>query len=214
MNLSNITVNQQSSIRIQGEKVIYFDPFGIVEEKKDADIIFVTHEHFDHFEPESIQKIKKDGTILVVPVTMREKASKEAGISEEQIVAVSPSSSIEVSGLQVDIIPSYNVLKPFHTKGSKWVGYKVTMDGVSYYVAGDTDVNKDVKEVKCDVALLPIGGHYTMDKKHAAELTGTICPKAAIPTHYGSIVGKTTDGEDYKKLVNQFNPEIIVELKL
>lgn len=111
-------------------------------------------------------------------------------------------------------IPAYNNLKPFHTKGSKWVGYIVKMDGVTYYIAGDTDANEDVKKVKCDIALIPIGGHYTMDKKQAADLICCMKPKAAIPTHYGEVVGSPTDGGDFKDYIDIVDKEIQVELKL
>ena len=111
-------------------------------------------------------------------------------------------------------VPAYNNLKPFHTKGSKWLGYIVKMDGVTYYIAWDTDANEDVKRVKCDVALIPIGGHYTMDKKQAVDLICCMRPKAAIPTHYGEVVGSPADGADFKDYVDIVDKEIQVELKL
>ena len=110
--------------------------------------------------------------------------------------------------------PAYNKMKPFHTKGKKWIGYIVKMDDICYYVAGDTDVNEDIKKVQCDVALIPIGGHFTMDKKQAADYIAALKPKAVIPTHYGSIIGNKSDGQEFMKALEQLDSEIQVELKL
>lgn len=214
MKLDHITVNTQSSIRIEGSKILYFDPFQITEEKHDADVIFVTHEHYDHFEPDSIAKIKKDSTLLVAPESMKKKVISEGGLASEQCVFYNPGEMHKQEELAIETIPAYNKLKPFHPKGKKWQGYVVVMDEIRYYVAGDTDVNEDIRKVQCDVALLPIGGHYTMDKKQAADYAVEIKPMAVIPTHYGSIVGNKTDGQDFEKYVKAMDPEIQVELKL
>lgn len=213
MDLSNITVNAQSSIRISGDKVIYFDPFNISNESYDADIIFITHEHFDHFQPESIAKIKKDSTVMVAPLSMEKQIRNEAGVTN--IKLCEPGSSYQIGDLSVETIPAYNgMMKPFHTKNKKWLGYLVKMDGISYYVAGDTDVNDDIKKVICDVALIPIGGKFTMDKKQAADFINAIKPKAVIPTHYGDIVGHPEDGNDFKNYVENTDGSIQVELRL
>lgn len=209
MDLSNITVNAQSSIRIAGDKIIYFDPFCIEDEKHDADVIFITHEHFDHFQPESIAKVKNDKTVIVAPASMEKQI--KAGI--DNIEFMEPGSSYELLGLQVETVPAYNgITKPFHTKNKRWQGYVVKMDGIMYYITGDTDVNEDILKVKCDVALVPVGGKYTMDKKQAADYVLEIKPKAVIPTHYGDIVGSRTDGADFKKLVEASNNDIQVNV--
>ena len=213
MDLSNVTVNIQNSIRISGEKILYFDPINIVAKKHDADIIFITHEHYDHFEPNSIAKIMNENTILVAPASMERQVREASGI--DNIELWEPGSTHELAGLTIETIPAYNLFpKPFHTKNKKWLGYLVKMDGITYYVAGDTDVNEDVKKVRCDVALIPIGGKFTMDKKQAADLITSMKPKAVIPTHYGEIVGHPTDGNDFKDYVEIVDGSIQVELKL
>lgn len=214
MTLTNITVNTQSSIRIEGSKTLYFDPYLIQTASHDADMIFITHEHYDHFDPESIKKISKGETILIAPESMKKKAISESGIAAGQCLFLNPGERKEADGLTVETVPAYNKLKPFHTKGKKWQGYVVTMDDLRYYVSGDTDVTEDIKKVQCDVAMLPIGGFYTMDWKQAAEYTAQIKPKAVIPTHYGSIVGEKTDGEDFKKALQKMDGSIEVVLKL
>lgn len=214
MNLTNITVNTQSSIRIEGSKILYFDPFQIQDAAHDADLIFITHEHYDHFEPESIAKIKKEDTLLVAPESMKKKALSESGIAPENCLFFQPGETHEAGSVVIETIPAYNKLKPFHIKGKKWQGYVVKMDDIRYYVAGDTDVNEDIRKVCCDVALIPIGGHYTMDWKQAAEYIAEIKPKAVIPTHYGSIVGNKTDGQDFQKMLESADKNIQVERKL
>lgn len=214
MNLTNITVNTQSSIRIEGSKILYFDPFQIQSVAHDADFIFITHEHYDHFEPESIAKLKKEDTRLVAPESMKKKVLSEAGIASENCMFYRPDETYEEQGLLIETVPAYNKLKPFHTKGKKWQGYIVTLDDIRYYVSGDTDVNEDIMKVQCDVAMLPIGGFYTMDWKQAAEYVAQIKPKAVIPTHYGSIVGKESDGPAFQKELGVLDGSIYVELKL
>ena len=105
-------------------------------------------------------------------------------------------------------------MKPFHPKTKRWLGYLVKMDGVSYYVSGDTDANDEIRKVNCDIALVPIGGQFTMGVKQAAELILKIKPKAVVPTHYGSIAGKPTDGADFKELLEGSGKDIQVDLKL
>ena len=214
MNLENITVNTQSSIRIEGSKVLYFDPFQVTEIKHDADIIFITHEHYDHFEPDSIAKIKKEDTLLVAPESMKKKVISESGLASDQCAFYNPGEVHKQGELTIETIPAYNKLKPFHPKGKKWQGYVVQMDDIRYYVAGDMDVNEDIRKVQCDVAIIPIGGHFTMDKKQAADYVTSLKPQAVIPTHYGSIVGNQTDGQDFEKDVKAKDSEIQVELKL
>ena len=190
----NIDVFKQNSIRIKSDVgTIYIDPFKIDDDAHDADYILITHDHYDHFSSEDIDKIKKDTTVLVVPEKMEAKAVKESGIKE--IETVKPGTYHEIGNLELETIPMYNILKPFHPKAAGWVGYILKINGKRIYIAGDTDATKEAKEVICDIALVPIGGTYTMDAKKAAELINEINPEVAIPTHYGSIVGKLSDAK-------------------
>lgn len=214
MELNHITVNTQSSIRIEGSWILYFDPFQIKTAVRDADMIFVTHDHYDHFDPPSIANIKKESTLLVAPESMQKKVLSESGMSPDRCLFYRPEERYEQGNLVIETIPAYNKLKPFHTKGKKWQGYVVKMDDIRYYVSGDTDVNEDIEKVQCDVAMLPIGGFYTMDKKQAADYVAKLKPKAVIPTHYGSIVGNRTDGRDFQKELEGMDSGIQVELKL
>ncbi|MBO4863211.1 MAG: MBL fold metallo-hydrolase [Eubacterium sp.] len=209
MDVSKITVNAQNSIRIDAGKVIYIDPFEIKESNNDADYIFITHDHYDHFSPESIEKIIKADTVIVVPEPMAKKLDKKVNAAET--ILVKPDQTYQTKDFSFETVKAYNNMKPFHVKGAGWVGYILIIDGQRVYIAGDTDATKDAEEVKCDIALIPIGGFYTMNYKEAAELINKIKPRFVIPTHYGKVVGKPTDGEDFKELVDD---DIIVEIKL
>lgn len=207
----NIEVFTQSSIRIKDrDRTIYVDPFRMTTEPHDADYILITHDHYDHFSPEDIGKVANRGTILLAPAKMEDKAQEVSGLVA-RIVAVKPGVCPEVEGLELETVPAYNSLKPFHPQNAGWVGYILQIDGKRIYIAGDTDATKEAKAVRCDVALIPIGGTYTMDAKKAAELVNAIRPDVAIPTHYGSIVGKPSDGETFAGYVKA---PIKVELKL
>lgn len=214
MNLDRITVNVQSSIRIEGSKILYFDPFQVKEAAHDADIIFITHEHYDHFEPESIVKVKKESSFLVAPESMKKKVLSSSVAAEEQCLFYGPDEAHKLGDIAIKTVPAYNKLKPFHPKGKKWLGYAVTMDDICYYISGDTDVTEDIRKVRCDVALIPIGGFYTMDVIQAAEYIADLKPRAVIPTHYGDIAGKKTDGMDFMRALEKMDKGVQTELKL
>ncbi len=198
-----ITVFTQNSIRVDSSiGKIYIDPFRMNEAPKDADYILVTHDHYDHFNPEDIPKVSTGDSVLVVPENMKKKAGEVSGMVG-RIVTVKPGDSLNVDKLSVDTIPSYNIGKPFHPKEAGWVGYILNVDGKRIYIAGDTDATEEAKKVKCDIALVPIGGKYTMNAKEAAELVNIIRPKTAIPVHFGGVVGSPEDAETFKSNVDQ-----------
>ena len=204
-----IEVLCHSSIRIEGEnKIIYIDPYRIKEEKNDADIIFITHSHYDHFSEEDILNVKSDNTRIVVTTDLLEK-TLELGFKKEEITIVNQNNLYTILDIAVNTIPAYNINKQFHPKESNWVGYILTIEGKSIYVAGDTDINEENKNVKCDIALLPVGGTYTTNYEEAAELANLINPELVIPMHYGEIVGEKEDAIKFKKLINEnINVEI------
>ena len=198
-----ITVFTQNSIRVDSSiGKIYIDPFRMNEAPKDADYILVTHDHYDHFNPEDIPKVSRGDSVLVVPENMKEKAREVSGMVG-RIVTVKPGDSLNVDKLSIDTIPSYNIGKPFHPKEAGWVGYILNVDGKRIYIAGDTDATEEAKKVKCDIALVPIGGKYTMNAKEAAELVNIIRPKIAIPVHFGGVVGSPEDAETFKSNVDK-----------
>ena len=199
--LKNIEVLCHSSIRIDKEKIIYVDPFKIDNNYNDADMIFITHDHYDHYSEDDIDKVKKEGTIIIAPEELLTKLLVK-GYNKNDIVTVEPNKQYTLEGIKFETIPAYNTNKQFHPKENGWIGYIIEIRGIRYYIAGDTDITEENKKVKCDVAFVPVGGTYTMDFKEAAGLVNEIKPKIAIPIHYGSIVGTKQDATDFIKLLH------------
>lgn len=207
--LDNIKVLYHSSIRMDKEKIIYVDPFKIDKNYNDADMIFITHDHYDHYSEEDIDKVKKANSIFIVPENLLKKLIKK-GINDENIITLAPEDIEIIDGIKIEAIHSYNIDKPFHPKEKNWLGYIIEIDGVRYYIAGDTDITRENKKVKCDVAFVPVGGTYTMNFSEAAQLVNIIKPKIAVPIHYGSIVGTKQDATDFIKLLYPTTKGIIL----
>lgn len=199
-----ITINSHSSIRAEGRRVLWFDPFQLKNAPHDADIICITHDHYDHFSPEDIEKAAKRDTVFVVPRSLAEK------VPNGKVLCAGD--SLAIQGVTITAVAAYNEGKPFHPRDNGWLGYCVTMDAETLYVCGDTDATPEAKAVKCDVLALPVGGTYTMDARQAAELAKAIQPKLALPTHYGSIVGSKKDAKRFCELVEDtIKVELLVE---
>ena len=196
-----IKLNAQSSIKITSDKIIYFDPYLINEETHDADYIFITHEHYDHFDIDSINKVKKDNTLVILPDSMAINILTQ--LNRNNVRGVKPNEEYTIEGLNFKTVPSYNINKPFHKEDYNWVGYLVNIEDKIVYVAGDTDATEESKLVKCDIAFVPIGGTYTMDYKEAAELINIIKPETVIPIHYHTVVGTRNDALEFKELLNK-----------
>ena len=199
--LENIEVLYHSSIKINKEDIIYFDPFKIDKKYHDADIIFITHSHYDHYSEEDILKVRRKSTHVVASVDLLDNLLT-LGFTKESITIVKPNENYNVNGLTFKTIPAYNTNKNFHPKSNNWVGYLINLNDSIYYIAGDTDITEENKQVKCDVAFVPVGGIYTMDYQEAVELINEIKPKIAVPTHYGTIVGTKEDGKNFAKLLD------------
>lgn len=207
--LEDIEVLYHSCIRMNKEKMIYIDPYHIEKNYNDADMIFITHDHYDHYSEEDIDKVRKNNTIFIVPENLLNKLIKK-GINDENIITLDPGDAENIDGIKVEAIHSYNIDKPFHPKENNWLGYVIEIDGVRYYIAGDTDITEENKIIKCDVAFVPVGGTYTMNFSEAAQLINIIKPKNAVPIHYGSVVGTKQDATDFIKLLYPTTKGIIL----
>ena len=203
--LDNIEALCHSSIRIDKEKVIYIDPFHLKQNYNDADIILITHSHYDHFSEEDIKKVIKSNTKIYVTRDLIEK-TKKLGFKENNIILVNPEEKYYEDSIEIKAIRAYNMDKKFHPKENNWVGYILKIEGITYYIAGDTDITEENQNVKCDVAFVPVGGTYTMTAEEAALLINRIKPKIAIPIHYGEIIGTK---QDAKNFINKLDKEII-----
>lgn len=177
------------TFKIIGEKVIYTDPFKI-KKKDTADIILITHEHYDHCSPDDVKKVQSADTVIV---TTTDCAGKLSG----DIRTVKPGDKINVKGVDIEAVSSYNTNKKFHPKANSWVGYIFTVKGERVYLAGDTDFIPEMKTFKADIALLPVSGTYVMTAEEAVNAALAIKPKIAVPMHYNSIVGTKDDAKRF-----------------
>ena len=209
--LNGVEVLCHSSIKIKKDVTIYIDPYKIDKEYNDADYVFCTHEHYDHFSPEDIEKVVKEDTIIVtVPSTLEEAMKLQPDRSK--IILVGPNESYDMSNIKFETTVAYNRNKLFHQKSKKWVGYIITINEERFYIAGDTDDLPELENIKCDIAFVPIGGMYTMNYEEAANLINNIHPKVAVPTHYGLIIGSKEDAEEFKKQVlSDIKVEILIK---
>ena len=192
-------------------KIIYIDPINIPDGAKTADIILISHQHKDHMQIESINKISNSNTIIVAPITVEaELKDKLAG----KIKRVLPWEKIVVYGINIETVPAYNLKNEklkFHPKKEGYLGYIINNNGIRIYFSGDTDVIPEMKKIKCDIALLPVSGVYVMDYKEASEAVKMLKPKVVIPMHYGVFAGKDEDAENFKKIVENKNIKVIIK---
>jgi L-ascorbate metabolism protein UlaG (beta-lactamase superfamily) len=191
-----------ASFRIDGSKsVVYVDPWKL-KGAVPADVICITHSHFDHLSEEDVAKISKPTTVVIGPPDC--KAGFGAGFQ-----AIAPGGSHAVGDVTVEAVPAYNTDKEFHPKKNNWVGYIITIDGVRVYHTGDTDMIPEMGELHVDVALVPVGGTYTMTVEQAADAVKKIKPKVAVPMHCGDIVGTFKDRETFQ--AHSATPVIILD---
>jgi len=190
--IEKITWLGHASFKTGDDKVIYIDPWklGRVES---ADMILVTHSHPDHYSPQDVAKLQKEGTVIVTVADC-------AGEFRGDVRILRPGDSLKIDEVTIEAVPAYNTDKPNHPKVNGWVGFIIEMGGSRIYYAGDTDLIPEMDEIKADMALLPVGGTYTMTAEEAAQAAERIKPQVAIPMHYGDTVDSRVDAEKFKRL--------------
>lgn len=192
------------SFRIKNGKTVIIDPFKLRSISDKADILLISHEHFDHLSMDDIKKVvKEDTTIVTIPAVRKELS----GLKVKEIKAAKPGDKVTIGDVTVELVPAYNLNKfrepgkVFHPKEDGKAGFIIGMKGLRIYHAGDTDAVPEMKGLKPDVALLPVSGTYVMSAEEAAQATKMIEPKLVIPMHYGAIVGSEQDAQRFKQLV-------------
>ena len=197
--IENIHWLGHDTFRIENDKTIYIDPIKLKGRPLKADLILITHDHFDHCSPDDVVKVAKHDTVIVT-------IAAAAQMLKGDVRVVKPGESLVVQGIPIETVPAYNVSKfrspgvPFHPKESGHVGFIITVAGVRIYHAGDTDVIPEMDDIETDVALLPVGGTYTMTADEAAQAANRIQPQVAIPMHWGTIVGSKRDAQRFSDL--------------
>jgi L-ascorbate metabolism protein UlaG (beta-lactamase superfamily) len=194
--LERFTWFRQAAMRYAGDGLtIYLDPWGTTPDDPKADLIFITHAHFDHLQPSEIERLSSPGTKLVAP---RDVARELSG----DVTPVAPGESHEIGGVRFQTVPAYNVVEErldMHPRAKAWVGYVLELEGGRYYHAGDTDALPELQGLSVDVAMVPIGGTYTMDYREAAGLVKAMEPGVAVPMHFGFVVCSPSHGDLFKK---------------
>jgi L-ascorbate metabolism protein UlaG (beta-lactamase superfamily) len=182
----------QSGFKVSSNSgpILYIDPFIMPKFAEPADLILISHPHFDHFNPTAIGRIKQKDTVIVTPGSM----------AQTGMIGLSPGKSLRIGPFNITGVPAYNIRKKFHPKERQWLGYIVEADGVKLYHAGDTDFIPEMKDLQPDIALLPIGGFFGMNVKEAVQAAEALKPQVVIPMHYGFILGGRGAGKKFAKL--------------
>jgi L-ascorbate metabolism protein UlaG (beta-lactamase superfamily) len=175
------------------DTVIYIDPYRLKRDKPKADIILISHGHFDHCSEEDIGKVCQPDTAIIVPAGAKNALSYEVRVAR-------PGEKISIGQIAIETVPAYNINKSFHPVSEGNIGFIIQIDNARIYHAGDTDFIPEMGQIKADIVLLPIGGTYTMGAREAAEAADKIKADVAIPMHWGSVVGTRKDAEDFKEL--------------
>jgi len=193
---------------------VIIDPFKITKQEK-ADLILISHNHFDHCNIDDIKNVSTSDTIIIAA---NECIDVLKGFPFKEKIGISPGQEKTIHGVVIKSVPAYNLSKinpdtkkPFHPKEDGKLGFMVSMNGVTIYHAGDTDMIPEMSDLRPDIALVPVSGTYVMTAQEAANAIEKIKPKIAIPMHYGTIVGSEKDAHDFKQLVKSCDVQIVTK---
>jgi len=203
MELNNIDLEWlgHDGFKIKSSIIVYIDPFKIKQDEK-ADLILITHEHYDHLSLDDLKKISNKNTIIVASEICKGKFSN---LSYKEVKFVKPEDKIKIDDINIEAVYAYNTNKQFHPKQGNRVGYILTINNTRIYHAGDTDLIPEMNNLKnIDIALLPISGTYVMDVNEAVEAVKIIKPRIAVPMHYGAIIATRKEAEEFKNLASKY----------
>ena len=207
-----ITWLGHDTFKLSNGKTIVIDPYRLKKEHK-ADLLLITHEHFDHLSKEDIAKVADENTSIVAAKQCEQELNN---VKKKELIIVKPRDKVKVQGIDIEAVEAYNTNKinpstnkPFHPKEDQKVGYVVTLNNIRIYHAGDTDAIPEMSNIKADVALLPVSGTYVMTAEEAVEAVKMLKPKLAIPMHYGAIVGSVEDAKRFASMVKECEVKIL-----
>jgi L-ascorbate metabolism protein UlaG (beta-lactamase superfamily) len=208
--LSGLDWLGHDGFRIAAKEItVVIDPFQLTAPVA-ADIILVTHAHYDHCSPEDIAKCLGPGGVIVTEPESAEKIRAEQLC--EDIRIVKPGDRLTVKGIPIEVVPAYNTNKHFHPKEKNWLGFIITVDGERIYHAGDTDLIPEMDALSVDIALLPVSGTYVMTAVEAVEAAKRIGPKVAVPMHFNAIVGTGADADAFKEALAGICEVVVFDL--
>ncbi len=196
--VEGVTWFQGSSIRIRRAGIeVHVDPLNVSDDSE-ADYVLLTHPHYDNFSEDDIARVRDTETVIVAPATMKKQLAEVDHFMR-------PGDMLQLDGLDVLAVPAYNVDKKFHTPQDGWLGYVFSVGGTTFYHAGDTDFVPSMFGIRCDVAFLPCGGHYTMDVTEAARAGEACGAEVIVPIHWGEPHGTL---EEVERLNELFSGEV------
>src|SRR3989344_142269 len=201
MIFNNVELNWlgHDGFKIKNSKIIYIDPFKIKDNEK-AELILITHEHYDHLSLDDVNKIYSNNTIIITSEICKNDLS-----NFKNIKFVKPEDKLKIDDIEIEAVYSYNINKQFHPKKDLRVGYILTINNTRIYHAGDTDLIPEMHNLRnIDIALLPVSGTYVMDVNEAVEVVKIIKPKIAVPMHWGSIIASRKEAEEFKELASKY----------
>ena len=171
---------------------MYIDPWKPHESPHDADVVLVSHSHYDHCSRPDVDKVSKDDTVIVAPADTISKL----GVSN----ALTPEERVMVKEITVEPVAAYNIGKTFHPRGHNWLGAVITIGDKRIYYAGDTDLIPEMSDLTdVDLGLFPVGGTYTLNAAEAAKACEAVGCKWAVPYHWGDFVGDEDDAREFAK---------------
>lgn len=202
-----LTWYRQAAFRVRDAKVVYIDAWGLTGETPPGDVVLVTHAHGDHFSRDDITKVTGPNTTIIAPADVAQQLTGN-------VRSVKPGDRLDIGGVKIEAVPAYNNVpgRTGHPKERNWVGYVIELGGRTYYHGGDTDNVPELATLKVDVALVPIGGTFTMDVSEAAQLVRTVRPRTAVPMHYGYAAGNATDAERFKSAATGVDVTVLTPL--